>query len=277
MKSYIKYALVGAALAASGGAYADAVLPNTGNGQAVLFVKNNTTSTVYARAFNLFADNIVTQSQITADTYTGGIPLSSADTSFSFSFGPLNPDANLTSFLNGTDSFSYTVLVGDSLSATGQGLKVGERRFFFANELGGNAPSNSQVNSSYTQLNSWLGTLNSALSGAAGSDSSVSSGGVWGTTGGSQDWAGAGPSTVVTLGDTAGFYLVTSNGTAANDTGSTARIYNLGNVTLSAAGVLTFAALTGGPEVPLPPAIWLLGSALAGFAGIRRRRENAAA
>lgn len=276
MRSFIKYALVGTALAASAGAYADATLPSTGNGQAVLFVKNDTTGAVYARAFVLTMDNIATQAAIVGDTYTGDGTTAGADTSLSFSLAsPLNADANLTGFLNGTDSFSWTVLVGDSLSATGQGVKVGERRFAFANSTGGAAPNNSQINASYGNLNSWLTTLNSTLGGAAGTDSSTPANGVWGSVAGSQNWAGAGPSTINALGDTAGFFLVTSSGVNAGDTSLTTRLYKLGDLQLTAAGVLQ--SVGGGtPEVPLPPALWLLGSALAGFAGMRRNREGVA-
>lgn len=276
MRSFIKYALVGTALAASAGAYADATLPSTGNGQAVLFVKNDTTGAVYARAFTLTMNDIATQAAIVGDTYTGGPSLAAADTSLSFNLAsPLNPDANLTGFLNGTDSFSWTVLVGDSLSGASQGLLPGERRFAFANSTGGSAPFNSQINTQYGNLNSWLTTLNGTLGGAAGTDSSTAINGVWGTVSGSQNWAGAGPSTVNALGTTAGFFLVTSNGTSATDASSTTRVYRLGDLQLTTAGVLQ--SIGGStPEVPLPPALWLLGSALAGFAGMRRNREGVA-
>src|SRR5262249_7795806 len=104
MRSFIKYALVGTALAASGGAYADVTLPAGGNGQAILFVKNETTGAVYARGLNLFMDNVApSASQIVGDTYTGGTSLASADTSFNVSNTTINADGNLfggSGFLN---------------------------------------------------------------------------------------------------------------------------------------------------------------------------------
>jgi hypothetical protein len=48
----------------------------------------------------------------------------------------------------------------------------------------------------------------------------------------------------------------------------------LGTATLTASGV-TFAATTSGTPVPLPAAIWLLGSGLLGLAGVGRRKAVA--
>jgi len=48
-------------------------------------------------------------------------------------------------------------------------------------------------------------------------------------------------------------------------------------VTLSADGTLSSAAGPGVPQVPVPAAVWLLGSALVGLTGIRRRKVEVAA
>jgi len=89
-------------------------------------------------------------------------------------------------------------------------------------------------------------------------------------------WAGYGGPTAVTYG--AGpqtLYGVTANASStANITETT-----LGTVNLTAAG-LVFTAPSGGggppPTVPLPPAVWLLGSGLLGLAGIARRKSAGA-
>jgi hypothetical protein len=66
-------------------------------------------------------------------------------------------------------------------------------------------------------------------------------------------------------------YGMTGNGTTA-----AVQSFILGSATLSATGLLT---LTGNtvtpPTVPLPPAVWLLGSGLLGLVGVSRRRKTA--
>src|SRR5262249_21711624 len=152
-----KYALVGTALAASGGAYADAVLPSTGNGQAVLFVKNETTGVVYARAFNLFVDNTVSDVALAADTYTGDGTFAGADTSFSFTLGtPLTadntPGGGLQQFLTAPGGvFTWSVMAGDT---AGTGVGVGVRRYLTTiSAPGQTAPNNTQLGGQWATIN----------------------------------------------------------------------------------------------------------------------------
>ena len=58
---------------------------------------------------------------------------------------------------------------------------------------------------------------------------------------------------------------------AGNGGTGQAQVYDIGSILLSTAGVLTFTANTS--TVPLPPAVWLLGSGLLGLAGVGRRRS----
>jgi hypothetical protein len=275
MKSLTKVALVGAALAASAGAYADVAVPSGGVGQAVLFVKNETTGVVYARGISLSADQVATQSSIVGDTYTGSG--ATPDTSLSFSLAsPIAADSNLTSFLGAGGSFSWGLMLGDSLG----GLAVGDKRLISTSVNGITTPQNSAINTSLAQFNTFVGTLNNVL--PDGSDnSSVSSGGLWDQAGagvqaeGADIWfsAGLGVNNKVGLGDTAGFYMLTTSG---GTTSAAGRQYLLGQLRLTANGTLESIGGTT-PEVPLPPAVWLLGSALAGFAGLRRRLDGTAA
>ena len=69
MKTIAKLGLVGLALAASS-AHADVFLPNTGNGELTLFVRNDVTGEVYARGLQIRIDSVLSQAQIDAG-YTG--------------------------------------------------------------------------------------------------------------------------------------------------------------------------------------------------------------
>jgi len=272
MKSLSKVALVVAALAASAGAYADIAKPSVGTGQAVLFVKNETTGVVYARGLDLFADQIATQSAVQADSYTG--VGTTPDTSLSFALSaPIAPDANLAGFLNGTDSFSWTVMIADSLG----GLAVGDKRVYTTTSQTINTPQNSSVNTMAASFNTFSDSLNAALPDSG--PNSVPTGGLWDQTGAStlaenaDTWFGQGINNKNTLGTATSFYLLTTNG---GTIGTFSRQYLLGQLRLTANGTLESVGGTG-PEVPLPPAVWLLGSALAGFAGLRRRLDGTAA
>src|SRR5512147_1560280 len=72
MRSIFKFAMVGAALVASS-AYADVLLPSSGNGELTLFVKNNTTGAVYARGLQITVDNVLTQAAIQSGAFTGPV------------------------------------------------------------------------------------------------------------------------------------------------------------------------------------------------------------
>lgn len=62
-----------------------------------------------------------------------------------------------------------------------------------------------------------------------------------------------------------------------NNTGTQGQALNLGNVSLNlAGGKLTFNSAVVTPEVPVPGAAWLMGSALVGLAGVGRSRKQRA-
>ena len=91
------------------------------------------------------------------------------------------------------------------------------------------------------------------------------------------NWGGswAGPSTEGKLGNSLGFYFVGVDPAIAT-TGADQTVVSAfsGQWTLSANGTLTYGAPA---PVPLPPAVWLLGSALVGLVGVGRRRTGTAA
>jgi hypothetical protein len=77
-----------------------------------------------------------------------------------------------------------------------------------------------------------------------------------------------------------GFYKVTQNGTGAFTNGTITAYSNSSGIAtwaITSGGDVTFTVPgSGAAPVPLPAAIWLLGSGLLGFAGIGRRRAAAA-
>lgn len=272
MKSILKTALASAALLATSSAFADVVLPGSGNGELVLFVKNNTTNAVYARGLVTQIDSVATGGYIAGDaSYTPGKELS---------FAPLTVvhDGNLSSFLNGfsTSEFSYSVIAADTAFPTANGL--GNQRYAFTSttlDPTGNVPFNSDL-LAFQNSQAAMQELNNALSGAEGSGSSTPVGGIWGqpNTGGAfwQDWFGKGVQNDVALGEAASFFMVASGGGGSSNA---SHVYLAGAYTLSALGDLVFSP-NATSEVPLPAAVWLLLSGLGGL-GVVGRKKNALA
>jgi hypothetical protein len=264
MRSLTKIALVGAALAASAAANADVVNGVAGNGQFVLFVKNQTTGAVYARGLDLFVNNVLLDTQIAGDTYEGP-----EDTSFSYVLpASISADANLASFLNGTDEFDWTVIAPDSSGS----IAAGQKRYVTTMQTTP-TPTNQSLSSVWVSTNTVYDTLNTFLPDSG--DNSVTENGQWDGASGlganMDTWFNQGGDNKNDLGSAANLYVVSSNG---GGVGTQARKYLLGQLRLTSSGTLE--SVSVGAEVPLPPAIWLLGSALAGFAGVARRRREAA-
>jgi hypothetical protein len=267
MRSVFKFAMVGAAVMAGSTAYADVALPSTGNSELVLFVRDvNNSARVYARDLGITLNQVLAESVVQSGPYTGPIQ------QFTYVLPEIGPDAVLSSFLSQPGQYVWTIMAGDS---DGTNAVTSPRRYLTTTQVdfAVNPPGiiNSQLNSSYGGLNQLFSDLNGALGGA----NSVQPSGLWGDSGSASgaaapSWFGAGPINENGLGTAANLYILTSSG---GGNGGQARLYQAADIRLNLDGSLE--GLGGGAPVPLPAAVWLLGSALAGFAAIGRRRRSA--
>lgn len=110
-----------------------------------------------------------------------------------------------------------------------------------------------------------VSTDNSKLFGAA--DNAFYDGPLWG-----DQWTVA-HSTEGALDSDLGFYFVAMDFTNDPTTASSRVAEMLGNWSLSSDGLLTYSSDVGAP-VPVPAAVWLLGSALVGLVGVARRKSE---
>ena len=281
MKTFVKLGLVGLALAASS-AHADVFLPNTGNGELTLFVRNDVTGAVYARGLQIRLDNVLPQSDINA-AFTGDVTLGTVQNT-GYNLGSIGPDANLAAFLSTAGTFTWTIMAGDnsgSNNATPDARRYLTTTTTTWDESNPNAVTNSNLGSTWNNLQATLVTLNGVIDGAdvggEGNGHSTAANGQWRQTGAIPgeimvDWAGAGPNTANALGTAAHLYVLT---TAGGGNVGVARTYQGLDVILNADGSLS--SVGAPPAVPLPAAAWMLMSGLVTLAGVGRRKGAAVA
>jgi hypothetical protein len=192
----------------------------------------------------------------------------------------MSDGGNLSKLLaldTGTNTLVWSIQGGGQLSANDYELAdAGAAQFVTTaanNNTGqmGARPSGS--------LDTWAGITNTtlALNKNSGNASSVfgtaaASAGIFDTTGTAanpSNWYLSGGATGVS-----GLGAYNLYGITGTTTGPVA-LSLLGTATLSASGVTFGAASSGGTTVPLPAAIWLLGSGLLGLAGVGRRKAVA--
>ena len=259
-------------LLAGGAAQAAATLPNTGDGSLLFFETDTVTNQTYTDVLSQDVNSYFTTAQATSGT-NGIVTAINGDANFSVD---LSTDTTLSSFLAtaGSDALSYGVIAGAYSGPLGAGQRpAGKVRVIATSANLTSVLQNTQsqivnaipsgILNDTNSLNLNLGaTANSTNQGVFGTSVSTA-----GTTldlySGGLDQSGVAPGTSVTL------YGVTGNGTGSGATTA----FDLGTVLFNESNdKLTFTGNGGTAPVPLPAAIWLLGSGLLGLAGVGRRR-----
>ena len=266
-------AAVASILLAGGAARAAAIVPNTGDGSLMFFVTDTKTNQTYTDVLTQDVTGYFSVAQATVPAPTNGIVnVLNGDANFQVN---LSTDSVLTSFLTaaGSDPLSYGIISGAYSGALGSGQRPTGKVRVLATSLSQtsvlqnvetqivNAIPSGILNDT-NLLNTNLGGANSTNQGVFGTSTSAG-----GTTlnlyNGGLDMSGVAPGTAVTL------YGVTGNGSGSGTTTA----FSLGTALFSLANdTLTFTGNGGSTPVPLPAALWLLGSGLLGLAGVGRRR-----
>jgi len=238
------------------------------NGELILFVSNYATGEGYARGLVTQIDGIRTQADIVADTYVPG-----AEYISDFNLGTIKADNNLSAFLESaqnsgtTNSIVWSVIGGSG----GSSLGVGVQRYVTTTPLSSisNPVRNTQLRSNFSNsLSSFVRAANQAIgTGVVGDGSStpVASFPFGFYNSGAESWNGVMPA-MGDIGTTIDFYMLTS---AGGSSVAPSRYYQLNSIELQTNGDLVMQP----SAVPIPAAIWLLGSGLLGFLGVGRRRN----
>lgn len=242
------------ALGAVGAAHADIVPYSSGDGSLFFNVLDTSLQKSYVRDLNT--------------------PISTFDGAGSYSF---TADANLSSFLSsGSGNYLWSVFGGDSTGTT-----AGTVRYFTTSTNLGSvtAPINSRLYGLYgdeaylTNINAVLPNDDSILSlVSASADSTYYKTQV-------QTWNNTGDFVANKTGfGSVGFFSLTTNGGISGLQGGNnpSTRATFGDWTWDAANA-TLSYGSGQTVVPIPGAIWLLGSGLLGLAGIGRRKKAAKA
>ncbi len=272
MKNALRFALAGTALLGYAVAHGQAAAPSTGDSDLWVFVTDPSTDETFAEATDISIDSLA------PSTLTGAVGGSSPTT-----IGPV-ADAALGSWIAAQGSNTlYWGVQGANVNSgaaskpekagnedvvqanTGPasnttGIEFGQ----FTNIIAGMNADDAYMSPSLTSANDYSAVFNLANGSTVGN--------AWGVgpvaTAGSVNLYNQGNNGEIDMGQTATLYFVTG------DSSPTAtQSYILATLELTSGGTLE--SVSSSP-VPLPAALWLLGSGLLGLAGVGRRRSSAA-
>jgi hypothetical protein len=268
MKTLVAIAVT-AALSA-GVAHAGINPPGVGQGELIEWVLDTTNNDVYARGLQIDETSILPSSAILSTTnynaLTGSPPVPTGT-----SLPTIGPDQNLTTFLaqdGGKDQFSFGILAAGQKTGGATGNNPGGNVVEFTSPQSIalsnlNVPSAGSIATTLASVLSTVTTLNGVLPAAPGASGDVT--GLFNAATSAEFDLYANSITAVTpLGTDVNLYAMTGNTTKA----ASGQLYTAGLVTMTAGGTLESVA-----PVPLPAAVWLLGSGLLGLLGVGRRRS----
>jgi len=287
----VKAALAGAALLAGVGFAGTAFAQNdgsSGDGDLFLIVYDSTSGQTFLEDLGVQTGAVASDTAVNtaANAATGG-HLSTSLPGYSATFAA---DSTLSSYLgsHSTDTFDWEVLAntGPTGQSTAANLLLTTAATpvsaTFTNSTGGgfnNGNINANTLSLQGDIDNWSGSLATDTSGYLAAFGNAATLPGQGLDKGALTWYGSGDLTpALTWNPTSGtstsnFYLATDATSGGGNTELNADIFDLGTVSLSSNGTLTFA---GASPVPLPAALWLFGSGLLGLAAIARRRSTGA-
>lgn len=271
MKTAIKLALIGAALA--GGTAAQAATFNVpvttaGGSDLELFVSDLSNNTYFAQDIGSQLDTIYSKAQVQA----GGVSTVGTFTQISTPTSISGLDANLAAFLGATkstDNVVWTVMAGDRSSTA---ATLGAQRALFTStlDLSGvstNAFTNANISTFTSKLNTFTNGVNTLYAGGNTGSEGYAGTGTIGETNSAASWVSASFGNGASIGTAQMMYMFATNG-AGN--ASASNVYVGGLINIDSAGNITVTNPMS--ATPIPAAIWLLGSGLAGLVGIGRRR-----
>jgi hypothetical protein len=232
----------------------------------------------------LFAEVVNAAGTAAVASYAGdtGISINSIIAGLSGSTTVLGSDPNLAKLFAADavgDTLEFAVLGGQftGTPSTTNFKTAGVAQFLTTTANNSTTSLSAATTASLTKmagLNGDLTTINGNGGGAASVEgTNPATSGVWDITNvnGTAYWDGASISNGNLTSVTAKLYYMTAGGAIASKTTNVLE----GTASLSASGLVLTGNSSSPPPVPLPPAVWLLGSGLLGLAGVARRKAKA--
>jgi hypothetical protein len=269
-------AAVALAIGAASPSYAALVLPNTGNSTAILSILDRTNSTSMVVALNTDLNTLLANGESATGYSNSNFYINSTDAS------------DVATYLStrGADTIWWVAAVDNQ---TDVGSTAGKSLLISGTNRNAPSASNpSMTNSAFTAAATNGNDFFTAVNANCPTDNTCTSGSGtlhyagqttdWGTRMGVQLASSIGTGSQIGVAQAMWYFVGGSNSALQVATKNLFNnAYDIGDWNLTSEGVLSYAL--GGPvnEVPLPAAVWLMLSGLAGFGAVSRRRNQAAA